>query len=356
MFRSVTKVLALVVALTAIAATAFCQEATVIAAAPIYLYPDATRTPLRTAAVNTRLRVVEAEQDGWVRVEFQDPQLGRRTGWVELRFLRIARPELEPIDLSVAPPSGQPVEPSAGPARSGPAPVRFRRGFVDVNIGLAAARGSDAPQHYVSALYGEQAEARVDYHWPIGASFDFGGGVMLTPGFGLGLSFAGAAHQDAAGLFLRIPHPRYADAFAEDSSETDADLEHIESAVHVQAVFATDVSPRVRVRLFGGPTLFRVRQDLVETIRYDHAYSLFTTANAVKITGVDLQQVDFDETSGWGGHVGGDISYFFNGVVGLGGFARYSAGSVEYVDPFDGERHEMKTGGLQAGAGLRLRF
>ena len=47
--------------------------ATVTASAPIYVAPDSSRTPLRTAAINTTLRVVEDNGD-WLKVEFQDPQ------------------------------------------------------------------------------------------------------------------------------------------------------------------------------------------------------------------------------------------------------------------------------------------
>jgi hypothetical protein len=60
--------------------------------------------------------------------------------------------------------------------------------------------------------------------------------------------------------------------------------------------------------------------------------------------------------SGWGAHFGGDVSWFFTGVVGVGGFARYSTGSVEFTDPISDKPVTLKTGGLQAGGGLRLRF
>jgi len=36
-----------------------------------------------------------------VEVEFNDPQFGRRVGWVEKKFVQIFKPELEPMDLSV---------------------------------------------------------------------------------------------------------------------------------------------------------------------------------------------------------------------------------------------------------------
>ena len=73
--------------------------ATVTAQAPIYLRPG-SEVPLRVAAAGTLLKVLKEEGE-WVEVEFNDPQYGRRVGWVQGKLLRIARPELQPMDLSV---------------------------------------------------------------------------------------------------------------------------------------------------------------------------------------------------------------------------------------------------------------
>jgi hypothetical protein len=72
----------------------------VIQAASIYLYPDAALTPLRTAAVDTILLVKRTEGE-WLKVDFRDPQYGRREGYVLAKNVRLSAPELEPMDLSV---------------------------------------------------------------------------------------------------------------------------------------------------------------------------------------------------------------------------------------------------------------
>jgi hypothetical protein len=66
--------------------------------------------------------------------------------------------------------------------------------------------------------------------------------------------------------------------------------------------------------------------------------------------------IDFEDGGGWGFHVGGDVNVFFNRVIGLGWFAKYSQGSVEVFDPLSGEDWQLRTGGFQSGGGLRLRF
>ena len=72
--------------------------------APVYVAPDVSRTPLRTAAQGTVFTVVADEGD-WTKVQFKDPQWGLRVGYVETRLLKFNRPELAPMDLSVTAPA-----------------------------------------------------------------------------------------------------------------------------------------------------------------------------------------------------------------------------------------------------------
>jgi hypothetical protein len=58
------------------------------ATAPIFLRADATLKPLRQVANGTRLRIIDQSAD-WVHVEFDDPQYGRRVGYVQKAFVRV---------------------------------------------------------------------------------------------------------------------------------------------------------------------------------------------------------------------------------------------------------------------------
>jgi len=64
--------------------------ATTIAIAPVYSSTDDSLTPLRVARENSVLRLLEVDGD-WCRVEFQDPELGLRVGYVRTRLVRIER-------------------------------------------------------------------------------------------------------------------------------------------------------------------------------------------------------------------------------------------------------------------------
>lgn len=66
------------------------DEAVMIEAAPAFLLPDTTRTPLRVLERGTRLRVLE-ERGDWVRVEFNDPQFGPRVGYVQRKYVQISK-------------------------------------------------------------------------------------------------------------------------------------------------------------------------------------------------------------------------------------------------------------------------
>jgi hypothetical protein len=94
----------------------FGAAALVSAEAPIYLLPDATRTPLRTLPPGLPLTLLARKGD-WLQVTFEDAQLGRRTGWIESRFVRIR--EAEPQ----APPPGPPAPAARPPAGTAPTPA-----------------------------------------------------------------------------------------------------------------------------------------------------------------------------------------------------------------------------------------
>jgi hypothetical protein len=56
--------------------------------APLFVQPDAKTTPLRLAKEGSVLNVLAAEGE-WYRVEFEDPQFGRRVGYIEKRHVSV---------------------------------------------------------------------------------------------------------------------------------------------------------------------------------------------------------------------------------------------------------------------------
>ncbi len=104
---NITRALAVAIVLTtlAIASPARAQSGDTAVAAvntSVFIAPDATKTPLRVASAGTTFVVLE-EAGEWTKVQFQDPQWGRRVGYVVTKDLRVHRAALAPMDLSVKP-------------------------------------------------------------------------------------------------------------------------------------------------------------------------------------------------------------------------------------------------------------
>jgi len=148
----------------------------VSAEAPIYLLPDATRIPLRILPPGLPLTLLDRKGD-WLQATFEDPQLGRRTGWIESRFVRVRDAESQPTPppappptTATRPPVGAPRPPGTGAGgQTRPAP---RRRTADARPGIRlfgtfAADGMTASESF-DAVTGSATV------------LSYGGGVQFT--------------------------------------------------------------------------------------------------------------------------------------------------------------------------------
>lgn len=193
----------------------------------------------------------------------------------------------------------------------------------------------------------EDADFDADYAVGTGVVFDGGAGVRLANGIGFGVAVSRFERLDPVSLDARIPHPFFFNR-PRSLNGSEPDLTRLETAVHVEVRWFESVSDTVELAVFGGPTLFNVRQDLVTAIGYDHAYP-YDEASLASTTTAPAS------ASAIGFHAGADIGFFFSETVGLGALIRYSGGSVDL--PGEGETMvPVDTGGFHVGGGLRLRF
>lgn len=227
----------------------------------------------------------------------------------------------------------------------------FEKGWIDVNFGAATAAQDEFSSTRIITVSQEAGGGSIAYSLPRGGSFDVSGGYMFTKQLGLGVSLAGTAHEDTAGLAISIPHPLFFNSSALDATVTNGTLMRAEGAWHIDAMLIAVQTPRVRLRVFGGPSYFRAEQDVVGGIKYDQVFQLFGRGNVVDITSYDTET---SVGTGWGAHAGVDVAVFFTRVFGLGANVRVSRGSVE-IDDYGGA-HTVKAGGVQSGGGLRLKF
>jgi opacity protein-like surface antigen len=171
MLRSLAVALTLTAVLASAAETAFAQPAeggsksasqpmagAVTEPAPVYLLPDATRTPLRTLPSGTVVTVGEIRED-WVQITFNDGILGSRTGWIERRFLTIReRAETPPaVTMPPAPPSQAPRQvrtprPRQSPSVRGLIGAAFDKQAASESF--AAVTGEDTAVSYGAGVQG----------------------------------------------------------------------------------------------------------------------------------------------------------------------------------------------------------
>ena len=102
-------------------------------AAPVLVQPDPAMIPLRMAKEGSVLNVIASEA-AWYRIEFQDPQLGRRVGYIEKRHVSVvALPVQQPIDVTV---------PESSPAQNG---SQTQQRLVSQTVSQPSAEIASAP-------------------------------------------------------------------------------------------------------------------------------------------------------------------------------------------------------------------
>jgi hypothetical protein len=350
-------------------------------AAPVFVLPDATMTPLRVAKEGSELNVITSEGD-WYRVEFNDPQWGRRVGYIEKRHVSVmaAAPQ-QAVNLTVSEsrpaqsgaqepvrsqevarqqqPATQPVQPLVNPTSSVVSPdvqpqseTPQGRVWVDVNF-LSFTTAQDAQTYTLQTpKAGETAAFATAYpSFPRAKDLGVNVGFALRPGLGFKFEWSGVNYEYTVGLGVSIPHPTLFNRSATDGSATQNTLKRQDQEYDFSLMYIPAIKGPVQVKLFGGPSYFHVNQGMVGDIGYHQ--SVFGPINVVNITTYQPITVTADAL-GFNG--GADVAYFFSRHVGVGGVFKASRASVGITEPLSGAPTNLKAGTVSIGAGLRLKF
>ena len=114
------------------------------------------------------------------------------------------------------------------------------------------------------------------------------------------------------------------------------DLSQTDIAVNFQAVWMIAITSRLDLAIFIGPSVIYVKQDV---------------ASATETSAATATAKSESKTTAKAGTGGVDLSYRMNDRYSVGGFVRYAGGEADLPSA-----PKMKVGGVQAGAGVRLRF
>jgi hypothetical protein len=231
--------------------------------------------------------------------------------------------------------------------RPAPKPQRTSdRVFVSIN-GVYQTGGEDFSDGATVRENAEDGSFATSYSVEAGPAFNISGGVRILRQFSVGVGVSRFSRSTPTTLTASVPHPFF---FDRDRALTGdiGGMTREELAVHVQARAMLPLSRRLQAMFFGGPSFFRVKQDIVNDFNYSESYPFdaATFTSGVSST-VSESQIGFN--------VGADVSYFFTPQLGVGGTAQYAGANVDMPSAGVGTIG-VKAGGFQAGGGLRLRF
>jgi hypothetical protein len=223
------------------------------------------------------------------------------------------------------------------------------RGYI--NIGFGVESGSSAVTDTENIVIYEEAGT-------ITSSDSFTSGNVLDAGFGLriwrNLTVGVAYHQeenDSNGeLTGSIPSPIFFNRPRQLSQEVTS-LVRKEMGTHLVIGWVLPFHEKLDVMVFGGPSFFRLQQDVVDEVEIGETSSPFTTV----VADPDVQT---RKKSASGYNVGFDATYIVwsNDDVrfGAGGFVRFTKAKTNIL-MLTNER-ETEVGGVQVGFGGRIRF
>ena len=226
-----------------------------------------------------------------------------------------------------------------------------QKAFASVNFGFEGLK-QDVTQTAEFPLYDETATWTAPHAVKGTPTFDIGGGYYVRRNVAVGLAYTmRSKHQRDVTVSANVPSPIFTDALRTATGDARG-LEHSEQAVHLQALWRVPVLVEFDVHVFGGPTFFRVKDELINTVSINEADGNFSSINVGDI-GVSSQS-----HSSLGFNLGVDTRYMLMRNVGVGAMLRYSRGTVDLTNApgTTPEKLTIDAGGLEIGAGLRFRF
>jgi len=217
------------------------------------------------------------------------------------------------------------------------------KGYVGVNV------GAQVGSHTIETastfpLYDETASVSTSQDVKGGAFFDIGGAYRVY-GKNLlaGISYSHTSSDSTVSLNASLPHPLFFDQ-PRTVTSSQSGAKHSEDVVNIFAIWMIPVAEKLDVGVFGGPSIFAVKQDTVDQVTVTETADLAHPTVSAPLNRVSKTTV--------GVNLGADIQYMITKRYGVGGTARYTVGSVN----IPGAKDSLTVGGFQIAVGARVRF
>ncbi len=224
--------------------------------------------------------------------------------------------------------------------------------YVNVSLG-GQAQDETLTSASTFDIYGETGAIAAAQSIGGGPFFEIAGGRRVWENFGLGLAYTNIQTKGGSAVSVRVPHPILRNQPREVSADA-GELEHSESAVHVQLSWIMPITNEFKLMFMAGPSFFSLRQEVASISPQDIGDAApFTTVTINNISRTEVKD------SPVGFNIGIDGTYLFDqrigfAQVGAGGFLRYAGAGGDFESA--GGDASARAGGAQAGIGLRLRF
>lgn len=349
--RLCTSAMLALVMMTSVTASAQNVRGTgvLVARAPMFLLPDATRTPLTTLETGTIVRVLDKEGD-WYKVIFHDRFLGDRTGYVQAVNIRIetSTPGAPPAPTPRAAAPAQRNEPrSTARASITPRSTRWaNRGYVSVN-GMYQTTSNAFTGVTTLTQYVEPGTATTSYAASRPPVLDVGGRGRAWRNLAVGAAASWLSQSRDEAVSASLPHPLYFKAPRTVTGMT-AGVPRQELALHGDVSWLVPAGRAAQFALFAGPSYFHVKQALVTNVNATEVYPYDTAAFASATTVTTSK-------SRAGFNAGADFILRVAKSAGVGVTARYSRASLQ-LSASTADTVSIRAGGLQIGGGLRFGF
>jgi opacity protein-like surface antigen len=235
--------------------------------------------------------------------------------------------------------------------------------MASVGVTPAAAQSASQPRVEISANVGALAGASkfkesqafpsnaetetltVDHGVKTAVGFNVGAAVRIASQLWVGVQYAMADTKPSASITAVVPHPLLFNA-PRTVQGSISGAAHNEHNVHVDLMYALPVRA-VDVKVMGGPTFFNLKQDFVSGVMVNETYP-FDAATFASATTTRLSKAAV------GFNAGVDISRPLSSQVAVGALIRYSRADVKFDR--DAGQQMVKAGGVEAAAGVRVRF
>lgn len=222
------------------------------------------------------------------------------------------------------------------------------RGYVNIGFGVESGSSSlTDTKNFV--IYEEAATITSNTTWTSGSLVDAGFGVRVWRNLTVGIGYHQEDNDEDGQITGSIPSPIFFNRPR--TLDQDIVLDRKEKAAHLVIGWAVPIGQKFDILLFGGPSFFRLQQDVVADVEVGESSSPFT-----EVVARPTRETRKKSLTGY--NVGVDATYILwsndDLRVGAGGFVRFTRASGNVLLLVTEQSTDV--GGVQFGFGGRIRF